>query len=306
MAIVEKRIDIEPEISGRADKAVLKLTALSRSEVRGLFDHGCVSLNDSACTDAGEQTEPGDVVAVRYDMHRRYHPGPRAWQDDAFKVVFEDKHLIVTDKAAGVLTVPTESREKDTLLHALERYFGHTGTKGSPRPVHRLDKGVSGLLVFAKTREIAEQLQTQFEARKPEREYAAIVAGILPEDEGMFESHLATSKSFQRYSTARPEEGELAITHFQKLKIARGASFVRVWLETGRRNQIRVHFADEGHPVLGDPRYNPEQASHPQWRSKRMALHAKLLGFKHPVTGKALRFESPLPKEFVHFLRIKA
>ena len=121
---------------------------------------------------------------------------------------------------------------------------------------------------------------------------------------GTFESRLATTKSLQRYSVAETDEGgEPAVTHFRLEQRLRGATFVRAWLETGQRNQIRVHFAEAGHPVLGDPRYRPETARHPRWTSKRLALHAAALGFCHPVSGEALRFESPLPAEFEKFLR---
>jgi 23S rRNA pseudouridine1911/1915/1917 synthase len=107
----------------------------------------------------------------------------------------------------------------------------------------------------------------------------------------------------QRFSTsADDEDGELAITHFSREKIVRGASWVRVWLETGRRNQIRVHFAEAGHPVLGDPRYRPDVSAHPRWRAKRLALHATVLGFRHPVTEKPLRFEAPMPAALRSFI----
>ena len=150
------------------------------------------------------------------------------------------------------------------------------------------------MLVFGKTREIAEELQSQFEARKPQREYAALVHGTV-KPEGRFESYLATSKSLQQYSTEDRENSQLAITHYKLERTINGASYVRVRLETGRRNQIRVHFAEAGHPILGDPRYRPDLSSHPQWRVKRIALHAATLGFTHPVSGKPLSFHAPLP-----------
>lgn len=294
MAMIEKRCEVPAELAGRADRVVLKLTGLSRSQVRGLFSHGCIFVNDESCGDCGAVVNAGDVVSARYDMHQRYHEKPRAWEDEAFKIVFEDRHLIVVDKAAGVLTVPAHPGDPNTLVQAITRYFEHRGLRERAQLVHRLDRDVSGVLVFGKTRAVAEELQRQFEARKPEREYSAIVKGIV-EKEGMFESYLTTSKSLQQHSTEKPEGAQLAITHYALNKVARGCSWVRVWLETGRRNQIRVHFAEAGHPVLGDPRYGVEKSSHPQWRAKRLALHAAVLGFKHPVIGKALRFESPIP-----------
>jgi 23S rRNA pseudouridine1911/1915/1917 synthase len=289
-----KQMEVGAELAGRADRVVLKLTGLSRSQAQGLFDHDCVSLNGALCVDSGKQVRRGDVVEARYDAHRRYHPKERAWEDDAFRIVFEDQSLIVVDKAAGVLTVPARPGDSNTLVHAVTRYLARRGCRERAQLVHRLDRGVSGVLVFGKSRDIAEKLQGQFEERKPEREYMAIVHGLVG-PRGTFESHLATSENLQQYSTDDEGAGQLAITHFERVKEARGASWVRVWLETGRRNQIRVHFAEAGHPVLGDPRYGIENSGHEQWRVKRLALHAAALGFRHPVTGKPLRFSSPMP-----------
>ncbi|HYG78302.1 MAG TPA: RluA family pseudouridine synthase [Planctomycetota bacterium] len=301
MAIVHKRFDVTPELAGRVDRVVQALTGLSRSEIRGLFDHGCITINSAPCSAIGEPVRAGDVVEAVYDIHRRYHERRREWEDEAFRIAFEDKHLIVVDKSAGFLTVPAQPGDTSSLLHAVSRYMAHRGLRERAQPVHRLDRDVSGLLVFGKSRLVAEKLQAQFESRKPEREYAAIVKGAVPAS-GTFESYLATSKSLQRYSTEEPGEGQLAITHYKRVKVVHGASYVRVWLETGRRNQIRVHFAEAGHPVLGDPRYRPELSSHPQWRARRLALHAAVLGFEHPVSGKALRFESELPAPMRGFI----
>lgn len=294
MPLTKKNADVTEELAGRADRVVQKLTGLSRSQISGLFDHDCVSVNGRRCNEYGRLVKAGDTVAVEYDAHRRYQPRPRQWEHDAFRIVFEDKHLIVIDKAPGVLTMAAHPGETNTVVHAITEYFQHSGGRERAQLVHRLDRGASGLLVFGKNREIAAKLQDQFESRKPEREYAAIVKGTVDES-GTFESHLATSKSLQQFSTDRPGEGQLAITHYRRERIVHGCSLVRVWLETGRRNQIRVHFSEAGHPVLGDERYRPEFATHPQWKSKRLALHAAVLGFRHPVTGKELRFRSALP-----------
>ena len=299
--MVHKKIEVTAELAGRADGVAQKLTGLSRSQIRGLFDHGCVSINGQPCNDNGTKVKCGDVIEARYDAHRRYHERARSWEDDAFRIVFEDAHLIVVDKAAGVLTVPSLLGETDTLVHAVSDYFAHRGVRGRAQLVHRLDRDASGLLIFGKSREIADKLQSQFEERKPEREYMALVKGVMPA-EGTFESYLMSSKSLQQYSTKRPGEGQLAITHFRLEKVLQEASWVRAWLETGRRNQIRVHFAEAEHPVLGDPRYRPDLSQHPRWRAKRLALHALVLGFRHPVTEKMLRFEAPVPAAMKAFV----
>lgn len=214
----------------------------------------------------------------------------------AFDVVFEDRFLIVVEKAAMILTVPTPRGERNTLVQLIERYLD----RGRPHRlaiVHRLDRETSGLLVFAKDRRTGEALQAQFREHRPERLYVALVAGLLERDRGTFESRLETNRGLTRYSS-RDGSGERAVTHYEVEARLSGATRVRARLETGRRNQIRVHFAEARHPVLGDRRYRPDLSAHPSWPHERLALHAAVLGFTHPVTGEALRFESPVPREF--------
>jgi 23S rRNA pseudouridine1911/1915/1917 synthase len=291
-----------PLIDQRIDRLVQQLCSLSRSQVVGLFDHGCVSRNGATVTQPGERLVAGDRVELQYDAKQRYHPTPKPRKDLGFAIVFEDKHLIVVDKPAELLTVPTRREETNTLQHKVDAYVRHVGKGRGAFAVHRLDRGVSGLLVFGKTQEIVRQLKDQFAASKPEREYVAIVAGRMKQRQGTFESLLATNKDLKRFSTDDESIGQLAITHYRVVADLGGATLVQVRLETGRRNQIRVHFAEAGHPVLGDPRYEPELAQNPRWPHQRLALHARLLGFEHPITGHSLRLESPLPVEMQQFL----
>jgi 23S rRNA pseudouridine1911/1915/1917 synthase len=300
MPVAVQRIEIPPGPAMRADRAVQTMTGLSRAGVFGLFDHGCVTVRGAPCRQPGMTVSAGDVLEVQYDPHRRYHQRPRPPAGGPFRVVFEDEHLLVVDKRAGILTVPTDRRETDTLVHAIGRYLGG----GAPRRVevvHRLDRDASGLLVFAKTKDAALALVEQFAARKPEREYVALVAGVMEREEGRFESRLATDWDLQRYVTEEPGEGEIAVSRYRVERRYSGATRVRVRLETGRRNQIRVQFAEAGHPVLGDRRYAPDLARHRRWTSRRLALHAAVLAFRHPVTGETLRFKSRPPRAFSEF-----
>ncbi|MBI5608331.1 MAG: RNA pseudouridine synthase, partial [Deltaproteobacteria bacterium] len=187
--------------------------------------------------------------------------------------------------------------------HQVARYWsGSDRITQRAHIVHRLDRDTSGLLVFARTAEIAAALKDQFADHKPEREYVAILAGALPDDRGTFRSYLTTGDDLDQYSTDTPGEGKLAITHYEVRQRLRGATCVRVRLETGRRNQIRVHFSEVGHPILGDVRYRSELARHPRGPANRLALHALTLGFVHPVTQKPVRTTSEIPQEFVRFL----
>lgn len=300
MPIQEVESEVTASQAGRLDHVVRELTGRSWSDVRGLIHHGCAWLNEERCTDSAVQVPIGAVVKVRHDPQSKYHAPPKERASPAFRMVFEDEHLLVVDKAAAVLTVPTDHGETNTLLGAINQYLNRQRRRAGV--VHRLDRGTSGLLVFGKDQRMAEELQAQFRVHKAEREYAVIVAGILSHSEGTFATRLGTTKSLQRHSVRDDELGEDAVTHYRVAQRLRDTTYIRANLETGRRNQIRVHFAEAGHPVLGDERYRPELASHPAWKAKRLALHAALLGFEHPRTHEKLRFESPLPPEFERFL----
>ena len=298
--MVNHRVTITAANAGRVDRVVQALTARSRAEVRGMIQHGCVTINASPCASDFERVAAGDVVTVAFDPQRRHQEQRQPAAHAPFRLLFEDEHLLVVDKAAHLLTVPTPAREKNTLVHHLQAYVSR-GRKhrGWVAIVHRLDRGVSGVLVFAKSEAVAEALRKQFAAAKPDREYVALVAGRVPAERGTFDKRLAVDRQkIHRQCATEPDGGERAVTHYVVER--RGPDFtrVRVRLETGRRNQIRVHFADAGHPVLGDPRYGEGKTRHRRWPPQRMALHAAVLAFKHPLTGRPMRFEAPEPKEF--------
>lgn len=290
--------------AARADLVVQGMVQRPRAYVRGLVDHECVHIDGQPCRDAGAPVAAGQVVAVHYDPQQNYREKPKAKLSAHFAVAYEDAQLLVVEKVAGILTVPTERRETHTLVHEVARYLSR-GPRLTHRAyiVHRLDRDTSGLLVFGKTQAIADALRDQFAARKPERQYVAIVAGQLAGDRGTERSYLETNDDLDQFSTADPDRGKLAVTHWQVEARMRGATQVRVHLETGRRNQIRVHMAELGHPILGDVRYRPEQARHPAWQWPRLALHAQTLGFSHPLSGQPIRVESPLPECFAQFRR---
>jgi 23S rRNA pseudouridine1911/1915/1917 synthase len=306
MGLVQKSFDVaedSAEIGLRADRIVQTLCGLSRAQVTGLFDHGCVQVNDAVCLFPGHRVEASDRVLLTYDPQQRYHPKNKPRRNLGFEIVFEDRFLIVVIKPPELLTVPTRRRETNTLLDRVSQYVRHVSGASEAFPVHRLDRGVSGLLVLAKTLDISQAIRDQFALRKPERQYVAIVAGRLEQSEGTFDSLLATDRDLNRYSTDDAEIGQRAVTHFARIKQMADTALVRVWLETGRRNQIRVHFAEAGHPVLGDPRYETRLAAHRHWPYKRLALHARRLGLEHPVTHQPLRFLAPLPPEMERFIQ---
>lgn len=287
---------------GRLDLAVQSLVNRPRAYVRGLFDHGCVSLDGQPCRNPGSPGAAGQLLAVDYDPQQNYRETPKARLSTRFAIVHEDAHLIVVEKVAGILTVPTDRGETTTLVHEVARYLSR-GARLTHRAyiVHRLDRDTSGLLVFGKTQAVADALRDQFAARKPDRQYVAIAAGQLQPDSGTFRSHLATNDELDQYSTDDGTTGKLAVTHWRVDARLQGATRLCVQLETGRRNQIRVHLAEAGHPILGDVRYRTDLSRHPAWRWPRLALHARTLGFTHPVTGQPVLAQSELPACFGQF-----
>ncbi len=302
MAMTTLSMTIDADNAGRVDLVVRQLSGFSRSQVRGMVDHGCVWINGAACGTVAAAVAAGDRISICFDPTQRYHEKKRRWVDRTFNISFEDDHLIVVDKSAGSLTVPTDRNETNTLVDRVSAYLSHSRRKRQAWVVHRLDREVSGLLVFGKHEPIADRLIEQFKQRKPQRVYTAIVAGVMSSHDGTFHSHLATGKNLDRFVARPSRKTEAAITHYRVLRRMSDTTLVEATLETGKRNQIRVQFADAGHPVLGDPRYKTKQAMHPRWIRKRIALHAKSLGFEHPVSGEAMTFESPLPSALEKFL----
>lgn len=298
------RTTIQPHDAGqRLDKIIQALVGCSRSVASGMFDHECVKINDRLSGDPGQKVREGDTIEVVFDPERRYKGKPKEWRDTTFKLVFEDKHLLVVDKSAGVLTVETDAGGEFTLEKAINIYLERAGRKRRRvEVVHRLDRDTSGLLVFAKDSLTADGLRGQFKLKKPKREYLAIVAGRMIKTKGTFRSHLTTTKSLFRYSTKNRKSAELAVTHYEVVEYLADATLVRATLETGRRNQIRVHFAEAEHPVLGDSKYRADLANDSNWRGRRLALHAATLGFSHPVTGVMMSFDSSEPARFQAYL----
>jgi RluA family pseudouridine synthase len=217
------------------------------------------------------------------------------------EILYEDKDLLVADKPAGLLTVATATNKTRNAYYFLTDYV----RKGNPKSrnriftVHRLDQWTSGVILFAKSEEIKLRLQARW--KDTEKKYLAVVHGRLRKKEGIISSYLAENKAFVVYSTSDPEKGKLARTAYKVLKESRRFSLLELALLTGRKNQIRVHLADEGHPVVGDRKYGKPDDSF-----RRLALHAKSISFEHPVTGKHLAFVSPPPDYFRWLLSDKS
>jgi 23S rRNA pseudouridine1911/1915/1917 synthase len=212
-------------------------------------------------------------------------------------LLYEDRSLVVVDKPAGLLTIATESEKRRTVYAVL---FDQLRRRRPPERlfiVHRLDREASGLLVFAKTESAKLHLQDQFKDHSAHRTYRAVTEGRMTEDTRTLRSYLAENAAFRCYSTRDQAKGKLAITHVRVIQRTASKTHVEVELETGRKHQIRVHLAELGHPIVGDPFYGNKKSP-----IRRLALHGIKLCFKHPVTEKNMEFESPPPANFSRLL----
>ena len=212
MQPIHKTHTVTPDQAGRADLVVQAITGLPRRQIRGLFDHGCVTVNGLDCRDTFRRVSEGDVLAVDFDPNRRYHEKVKTPEDKYFKVLFEDAYLLVVEKAAGILSVPAPGGggggPRDSLLERISLRLTKGHARNKAFACHRLDREVSGLLVFAKTKQIADLVREQFEDRKPQRHYLALVAGELKDHEGTFRSYLATADNLDRYSVHVDDEDD--------------------------------------------------------------------------------------------------
>ncbi len=268
---------------------------LSWSEARRLVEQGRVEVNDDVVSDAALRLSAGQLVRVRAASRR---------SPSATVIVYEDRHLVVAEKPAGMSSVPYERGERATLMDAVRAEWKRRGLPQAARVlhvVHRLDKGSSGLLLYARTRAAERALQMQFRKRLISRVYLCLAHGRV--QSGTIESRLVRDRGDGlRGSTARESsEGKLAITHVRVLKHFDRTSLCEVRLETGRTHHIRIHLADKGHPLVGERVYNRdfEASGGRPIPSPRLLLHAAALAFDHPIEGRRISLESARTREFL-------
>lgn len=276
----------------RLDQAVAETFSLSRRKARDYVETGRVDLGGVTCREPGTAVPEGATIDLNVNR-----PAVRNVRSK-LRVVLEDPDFLFVEKPAGLLSVPTEAKEKDTLLARVNSYLHHRfGKRPYVGVVHRLDKETSGILVFARTRETLRELQDLLRRHQIEREYVAIVEGRVARDSGRIELDLVRDRGDRRRGTARPgEEGIRAVTDYRVIERRDDATLLSLRLETGRTHQIRVHLASLGHPVLGDAVYRPKGLAPHRIAAPRQMLHARTLGFRH--AGKLVRAESPVPEDF--------
>jgi 23S rRNA pseudouridine1911/1915/1917 synthase len=280
-----------------------RILEISHRQAKGLIDSGCVKVNGKDPSGHGQRLEAGDAVGVAFDPGTRYQtlPPARKLEGEPFKVLWEDNDLVFVDKPAGLLTVPAEKGNEPSLADALVDHYRRRGFKRAQIfIVHRLDRWTSGVLIFAKTPEALRGLKDLFEAHKLQRVYHAILVGELPENSGSLFSKLVEHQKTLKVKVTKGQKGaKHAITHYRVLERLPGHTVVEVKLETGRRNQIRVQFADKGFPLLGDHVYGEVSEL-----IDRQALHAELLGLRHPVTEAQVTVSAQVPRDFDAALKV--
>lgn len=291
------------ETPARLDKALADATGLSRARVQGLLEDGRVEVAGKPATSASAKLAAGTAFRITVPPATAAEAAP---EDIPLTVTYEDEHLIVIDKPAGMVVHPAAGNYTGTLVNALLHHCRGqlSGIGGVARPgiVHRIDKDTSGLLVVAKSDAAHEGLAAQFAAHTVHRRYLAVCAGHPSPSTGTIDARVGRSDSDRKKMTVLPNNssrGKTAITHYTVLERFDHAALIECRLETGRTHQVRVHFASIGHALVGDPAYaRIPKALRPvveELGFARQALHAAELGFEHPVNGELIHFRSDLP-----------
>ena len=288
----------------RLDRALAAtLPSLSRERLKTLIRSGALERSGTAVRDPATKVRGDERFLLAVPEPEPAHNVP---QDIPLRIIFEDEHLLVVDKPAGLVVHPAAGNRDGTLVNALLHHCrgSLSGIGGVARPgiVHRIDKDTSGLLVVAKTDVAHEGLAKQFAAHSIDRRYLAIVSGVPKASEGTIDAPLARSAANRKkIAIVEGSRGKRAVTHWRRLQPLRDAALVECRLETGRTHQVRVHMASIGHPLVGDPVYGRSGKTHGNLLRKlqfhRQALHAAELGFTHPVTKHRLSFSSPMPPD---------
>ena len=266
----------------------VQMHGISRNRLKDILKGHGVNVDRKLVTQYDYQLRPGMVVSV--SKHRRSTELSSKW----IKIIYEDKDIIIIEKNAGILSMAATAKQF-CVKTILDEYFQKRQFKCHAHVVHRLDRDTSGLMIYAKSIEAAQILERDWKNRVFDRRYIAVVSGKMEREGGTIENWLKDNKACVTYSSPTDNGGKLAVTHYRVDMTADDISLVELRLETGRKNQIRVHMADIGHPVLGDTKYgNGRDPLH------RLCLHAYRLFLYHPMTGVRMEFETPYPASFVN------
>ena len=271
---------------------LLKNVNESRTKIKATLQGRGIRVDGKTVTQFDFTLQPGMKVAVSKTKRNQH-----SFKSRYVKILYEDRWLIVVEKNIGILSMAA-GHSSLNVKSVLDDYFKKSRQKCNAHVVHRLDRDTSGLMVYAKDIETEQILEHNWHQIVYDRRYVAVLSGEVIQDEGTIENWLKDNKAYVTYSSPTDNGGKLAITHYHVMARTTEHSLVEFKLETGRKNQIRVHASDMGHPVCGDPKYgNGDDPLH------RLCLHAWLLCFTHPVTGQPMEFETPVPTAFKQLFR---
>ena len=265
-----------------------QLKGKSRTPVKALLAHRQVSVENHTITQFDYPVLAGQQVTITMGKI------PEEIKYKGLRILFEDPYLIVIEKEAGMLSIATAKEKLLTTYSILSGHVKRENPNNRIFVVHRLDRDTSGIMMFAKSEEVQSVMQRAWQNAVIERTYVAVVEGVVENDEGTIHSFLKENKALVMYSTKVPGEGDEAITHYKVLRRGDEITLVEVKLETGRKNQIRVHMKELGHPVVGDKKYGAKTNL-----IGRTCLHARVLAFIHPITGTEVRYETAVPGRFM-------
>ena len=270
-----------------------KFPEKSRTTIKSMLAHKLVTVDEMVTTKFDFPLKRGQMVFLN---KKKTDEKPRF---RGLRIVHEDSAIIVVDKGSGLLSMASDTEKSKTAYSMLSEYVKKFDPKNLIFIVHRLDRDTSGLMMFAKSKKVQEILQKDWNESIIDRSYVVIVEGVVENEEGTVTSWLKENKALVMFSSQTPNDGQKAVTHYKLLRSNKQFSLLEVKLETGRKNQIRVHMKDMGHPVTGDKKYGAKLNPIGQ-----MGLHARVLAFKHPVTGKTLRFDTPIPGKFLKVFKL--
>lgn len=257
------------------------------TKVKSMMRHHQFAVNGTPVSQFDFGVKTGDEFSVNFDQSFRVFKHPR------IQLVYEDADILVINKGYGVLSMGTDSVKTGTAYSVMREYVKYHNPRAQVFIVHRLDRDTSGLMMLAKTREAKDAMQHNWNNMVINRKYVAVVEGMIEEEKGVMRSYLAENSQFEVYSTDDASKGQLAITRWKRLAAAGGYSLMELELDTGRKNQIRVHMKDLGHPIVGDRKYGAQSSP-----IHRLALHAQTLRFVHPITRQEMNFSTPIPAKF--------
>ena len=268
---------------------LLSVKGKSRNNIKSMLTRGQIVVDGKSVTNHATPLHAGQVVEVRLNVTVGAPP--------MLPILYEDDDLIAVNKPAGMLAISTDKERERTAYHIVFDYMKAKKDGGRVFVVHRLDRETSGVMLLAKNEQVKRRLQDSWDESVRRRGYIAVVEGCPEPQERTIRSWLRETKTLLVYSSHTEGDGKLAVTSYTTLRTTAKNTMLDISLDTGRKNQIRVHMKDIGHPIVGDKKYDAKTDP-----LKRLALHASVLTLLHPITGDELRLVAPIPPQFVSFM----